>query len=176
MYIKLIWFLRYILYKTLFQKSFTGVIGYIGRPIYISGIKKVRIGSRFRIYPHCRIEVFKSGNLLIGKNVSIGQNLHLTCAKKIEIKDNTVVTCNVTITDITHEFTHLKIPRHKQKITASSTVIGENCFLGANVVINAGSKIGDNCTIGANSFVCGSFPSNSIIAGTPAKIINYHSF
>lgn len=62
------------------------------------------------------------------------------------------------------------------KDTESS--INQQPIVGDNVVIGSGAKllgdivIGDNVVIGANSVVLKSFPSNVIVAGVPAKIIN----
>ena len=49
--------------------------------------------------------------------------------------------------------------------------IGENVFIGANVIILKGSKIGNNCVIGAGAVVSGTFEDNTVIAGNPAKVI-----
>ena len=51
------------------------------------------------------------------------------------------------------------------------TKIGDNCFLGINSIILMGTEIGDNCIIGAGSVCTGKYPSNSVIAGNPAKVI-----
>lgn len=40
-----------------------------------------------------------------------------------------------------------------------------------NSTILPGTEIGDNCAVGAGSIVHGSFPSNCVIAGAPARII-----
>lgn len=49
--------------------------------------------------------------------------------------------------------------------------IGNNVFIGPNVVICGPVKIGDNCIIAANSFVDKSLREGIIVAGSPAKII-----
>ena len=49
--------------------------------------------------------------------------------------------------------------------------IGDNVFIGINSIILMGTTIGDNCIIGAGAVVKGNFPSNSVIAGNPAKVI-----
>ena len=51
-------------------------------------------------------------------------------------------------------------------------IIGNNCFIGVNVILLPGVRIGDNCIIGAGSVVKSDFPSNSVIAGVPAKVIS----
>ena len=49
--------------------------------------------------------------------------------------------------------------------------VGNNCFLGLGSTIMGGVIIGDNCIIGAGSIVTKNVPSNSVVAGVPAKVI-----
>src|SRR5690606_7624936 len=50
-------------------------------------------------------------------------------------------------------------------------VIGDNVTVGPNVVIIGSITIGDNVVIGAGSVVVKDVPSNSVIAGNPARVI-----
>ena len=49
--------------------------------------------------------------------------------------------------------------------------IGNNVFIGAESVILPGVTIGDNVVIGANSTVTHDVPTNTVVAGSPAKVI-----
>lgn len=49
--------------------------------------------------------------------------------------------------------------------------IGDNVFIGAESVILPGVTIGKNVIVGANSTVSHDIPDNSVVAGSPAKII-----
>jgi serine acetyltransferase len=49
--------------------------------------------------------------------------------------------------------------------------IGNNVCLGANVSIIGNITIGDNVIVGAGSVVVKDVPSNSVVAGNPAKVI-----
>lgn len=49
--------------------------------------------------------------------------------------------------------------------------IGNNVFVGAESVIMPGVSIGNNVIIGANSTITHDIPDNSVVAGSPAKVI-----
>ena len=49
-------------------------------------------------------------------------------------------------------------------------VIGDNCWIGANVTILPGVTIGSNTIIGAGSVVTKDIPSDVIAAGNPCKV------
>ena len=53
---------------------------------------------------------------------------------------------------------------------ASPVKIGNNVWIGGNVVILPGVTIGDNCTIGAGSVVTKDIPASSIAYGNPCKV------
>ena len=49
--------------------------------------------------------------------------------------------------------------------------VGDNCWFGGNVTVLPGVTIGDNCVIGANSLVTKDIPDNSLVVGSPAKVV-----
>ena len=49
--------------------------------------------------------------------------------------------------------------------------IGDNVFIGAETVVLPGVDIGSNVIIGANSTVTHNVPDNTVVAGSPAKVI-----
>lgn len=51
------------------------------------------------------------------------------------------------------------------------TYIGKNCVVGVRSIIMPGVTIGDSCVIAAYSVVTKDVPSNSIVAGNPARVI-----
>lgn len=50
--------------------------------------------------------------------------------------------------------------------------IGEDCWLGLNVVVMRGVTIGRGCVVGANSVVTRDLPPYSVAAGAPARVID----
>jgi len=49
--------------------------------------------------------------------------------------------------------------------------IGRNCFLASRSIILPGVHIGDEVIVGAGAIVTKDVPSNTIVAGNPAKVI-----
>lgn len=49
--------------------------------------------------------------------------------------------------------------------------IGNNCFIGARVIILPGTTIGDNVIIGSGAVVKGVIPPNSIVVGNPSRVV-----
>jgi len=88
----------------------------------------------------------------------------------ISIGDNSHITSGVTF--ITHDGGTLilrkKVP--DLEITAPIT-IGSNVYIGVNVILLPGTILGDNCIVGAGAVLKGNYPSGSVIAGIPGKVI-----
>jgi acetyltransferase-like isoleucine patch superfamily enzyme len=163
------WAIRTVIYSPFFGKL--GLPGYIGKPTFLMGIKKAFIGKRVRIFPHMRLEVHGEGQLVIHDNVVIGQNFHITCGDRVEIGSGTLITADVMVTDIDHDYSVINMSIVEQKNITSPTVIGENCFIGMGARIQAGTILGKQCIVGTNSVVRGEFPDYSVIVGIPARVV-----
>lgn len=149
----------------------------VKKPLKIEGKKYIKLGRCF-IEKNARIEAishygdkFFEPEIVIEDNVSIQQNLHLTCANKITISKGTSITPNVGIFDIIHPFNNILINPRDADIEVRSVFIGENCLIGMNSVILPGTRMGKHCIVGALSVVSGNFPDYSLIVGAPARII-----
>lgn len=92
--------------------------------------------------------------------ISFGAKLDKTYPKGIHIYDESYVASGAMI--FSHDYSrNIKI----------DTYVGRRCFIGANAIIMPGVTIGDEVVIGAGSVVTRDVPSNTIIAGNPARII-----
>ncbi len=169
---KLVWAVRLFCYSI-----FIGSVkfpGYLGKPMYLLGMKRIFLGRRVRFFPMARIEVFPEGRLVIGDNVAVAQSVHITCKRLITIGSGTCIAANVCITDIKHNYNDIEKNILAQTDEMSPTTIGENCFIGFGAVIDAGTTLGKGCIVGANAYLKGEYPAYSVIAAPPAKVIkNY---
>ena len=116
------------------------------------------------------------GSVLIGDNVWIGSN----CTVEKSQIDQTIIEDHVKIDDIVH-VGHNSIVKKDTQITAGSVIsgrakIGKGCWIAPNSVIDAGCEIGDGCIVGTASLVMSNFPKNSVIAGSPARLLRKTKF
>ena len=84
----------------------------------------------------------------------------------IHVGENTLVAGGVKI--LSHD--HCKRVNNNQPFLID-TFIGKNCFIAVGAIILPGVKIGDEVIVGAGAVVTKDVPSNTVVAGNPAKII-----
>ena len=90
----------------------------------------------------------------------------------VEIGSHCMLANGCFVTDANHRFDDPDKPVPWQGFTSKGpTRIGDNVWLGANVVVTSGVTIGERCVIGANSVVTQDIPPFSIAAGAPAKVL-----
>lgn len=108
----------------------------------------------------------------IGDGVFFNRHCSITCFDSIEIGNNTIFGENVRIFDHNHRFNLADIPVSGQGYTYEPVKIGNNCWIGSNVVILKGVTIGDNCVIGAGVVLNQSIESNSLVTAENRIKIN----
>ncbi|OTP06819.1 hypothetical protein A5844_002493 [Enterococcus sp. 10A9_DIV0425] len=106
-------------------------------------------------------------HILLGKDIFINQNVTFIDLGGITLEDRVLIGPNSQIITVNH----LTQPKKRRGLMTKPVIIKENAWLGANVTVLPGVTIGENAIVAANSTVTKDVPSNTIVAGTPAKII-----
>lgn len=172
--VKLIWALRAVLYNPFLKKI--GFGGYIGKPLFLSGTKRIAIGSRTRIFPGIRMEAIEDGSISIGSNTVIEQNAHIiSMGSALKIGNDVTIAPNVFISNVNHKHDNITLSVMDQGYSFHETEIGDSCFLGYGSVILPGTVLNKHCIVGANSVVKGVFPEYSVIVGSPAKVVKRYN-
>ncbi len=106
----------------------------------------------------------------IGRGTQIGDYCHITCATKLTIGQNILMTQGVLVTDSVHVYSDPQTPIIKQGLSSTPMSIGDGSWLGNHAAI-LGCSVGRNCVVGANAVVTRDVPDYCVVAGSPARII-----
>lgn len=108
-------------------------------------------------------------NIEIGENFYSNHNLVILDANKVEFGDNVFIAPNCGFYTAGHPLDYET--RNKGLEYAKPIKVGNNVWIGGNVVVLPGVTIGDNVVIGAGSVVVKDIPSNSVAVGNPCRVI-----
>ena len=108
-------------------------------------------------------------NIVLGKNVFINSNCYFMDGAKITVGDNVFIGPSCGFYTANHPLDYQT--RNQGIEQALPILIGNNVWLGGNVIVLPGVEIGDGCVIGAGSVVTKDIEANSIATGVPCKVI-----
>lgn len=121
-----------------------------------------------------RAEYLKKNNILksMGENCLYQPYKIPMDPQLIKIHNNVYIAANVTF--VTHDTSRNMLSNKYKKyysMNLGCIEIMDNVFVGLGAIILPNIKINENVIIAAGSVVTKSVPSNSVVAGNPAKII-----
>lgn len=128
----------------------TGVNVVINEGVRFRNVQKMKVGDDTEI----GVENFfqAGGGITLGKRVMLGPG--------------------VKIWSVNHNFDDPDKPISEQGYTNDEVVIGDGCWLGANVFVFPGVQLPEGCVVSAGSVVAKKrYPAYSILAGYPARVI-----
>lgn len=109
-------------------------------------------------------------SMQIGNNVFIGSNCEFNINESICIGDNTLIASGCRFVDHDHGTDTDELMR-KQPALKAAIRVGNDVWLGYNVVVLKGVIINDGAVIAAGSVVTKAVPSKEIWGGVPARKI-----
>ena len=133
---------------------------------------RLTIGNGTLLEPGCWITMSPDASIAIGEGTFLNRGTMLAATDRIEIGDHTMFANGCFIGDASHRYDDPDMPITWQGFTSKGpTRVGDNTWLGANVVVTSGVTIGERCVIGANSVVTRDIPAFSVAAGIPARVL-----
>lgn len=135
--------------KKIYRKLYAVFVGRINPSKYIE-----KIGVNF---PYGKVHIY--GRVAWGTEpwlITLGENVHITDGVKFINHDGGTLLYRKDIPDL--------------EITKSIT-IGNDVYIGNNVIILPGVNVGNNVVIGAGAIVTRDIPDNSVAVGVPARVI-----
>lgn len=116
------------------------------------------------------------GNIDVGSNLDIGEDCYIQALGGVTIGDNVLIGPGVKIWSVNHIYKDKEKLIREQGLTKKSVVIGNDVWIAANAFILPGVKLPDGIVVAAGSVVVADhFQPYSILAGNPAKTINFRN-
>ncbi|WP_068268453.1 sugar O-acetyltransferase [Caviibacter abscessus] len=126
-----------------------------------------KTGENFKIEPSFWCDY--GYNIELGENFYSNHNLVILDCAKVSFGANCFIAPNCSFYTASHPI-EVEL-RNKGLETAKPITVGNNVWIGGNVVVLPGVSIGDNTVIGAGSVVTRDIPSNVVAVGNPCKVI-----
>lgn len=112
-----------------------------------------------------------SPHITVGDNSELGQSCSIYGG--VTIGNDVLMGPGVRLITRNHVFSDLSSPIRTQGEVFSKITIGDDVWIGANVIVLPGVEIGDHSIIAAGSIVTKSVPAYSIAGGNPARVIRH---
>jgi acetyltransferase-like isoleucine patch superfamily enzyme len=111
--------------------------------------------------------------LKVGDHSNIGPYCFVGCSGRIEIGDSVLMGPRVSLIAENHNYGRIDVPMKAQGVTREAIVIEDDCWLGADSVILAGTHIGRSAIVAAGAVVNKEVPQYAIVGGVPARVIGW---
>lgn len=165
---------------------------------WLDGLTMERMENKKKIYEYNRCQPDESAKIddlirdILGKagiHINIEAPFHCDYGKNIEVGDYFFANYNCIILDVGKVTigNNVQFAPNVSLYTAGHPIhpdsrnsgyeygigitIGNNVWLGGNVVVNPGVHIGNNVVVGSGSVVTKDIPDNMIAVGNPCKVI-----
>jgi acetyltransferase-like isoleucine patch superfamily enzyme len=133
---------------------------------------RLQIGPDVLLEPGVWITAPDQARVSIGRGTFLNMGVMIASERLVEIGEHCMLANGCFISDASHRYDDPHRPVTWQGFQSKGpTQIGDNCWLGANVVITSGVTVGERCVIGANSVVTADVAPFTVAAGVPARAI-----
>ena len=124
---------------------------------------QITLGENFRVRRAFNVTLKRNGHLDIGNDVSFNNGCSINVLGKVSIGNHVMIGEGVKIYDHNHRFRKCAKTFDAQDLSIGSVHIGNNCWIGSNVVVLKDSYISDNCVVGAGCVVSGYIPEWTLL-------------
>lgn len=144
------------------------------RPVVVTWPHQVSIGNDCMVEQGCIFKfdgIWQPGpSIRLGNHVFVGAGTEFNIKHGISIGDDALIASGCRFVDHDHGM-QLDQPMRMQQCAEAPISIGNDVWIGANVVVLRGVEIGDGAVVGAGAVVRESIPPRAIAAGVPARVI-----
>ncbi len=155
------------------KRIFLGNRVFVGQYSYLDGgTSFLRLGDDVHLARFCTLRAGEQG-VTLRHGASINIRCFLDGNGGVEIGADTLLSPGVQVISGNHVFDNPKVPIRFQGTAYGKVSIGEDCWLGTNVVVVPGVTIGRGSVVGAGAVVTKDIPEFSVALGVPAKVVGH---
>ncbi|MFI8565508.1 acyltransferase [Rhodococcus sp. NPDC078407] len=171
---------------------------YFGRRVVVKASENLRLGSAVSIGSDVLLDALGGSGITLSENATVDSHSQLRVSGVIrnsgtgiiigsrsaigayncimgqggvQIGDDVLLGPNVTILSENHNFEASDVPIRLQGESRQRTVIEDDVWIGAGVVVLAGTHIGRGSVIAAGAVVRENVIAGTIVGGVPARLI-----
>ncbi|WP_165815223.1 sugar O-acetyltransferase [Levilactobacillus bambusae] len=111
--------------------------------------------------------------LTVGPGTFFNTGLQILSAGQVTIGSNCFIGPNCQLYTPNHHPSDKLLRRDGWQYDLPIT-IGDDCWFGGSVIVLPGVTLGDNVVVGAGSVITKDVPSDTVVAGNPARPIQHH--
>lgn len=142
-----------------------------GAVLYARGNEgSIRIGARARIR-HGAMLLPYGGFVHLGDDCSVNPYTILYGHGGLSIGNSVRIAAHTVMIPANHGFDDMAVPIREQELTKRGISIGDNVWVGSNVVVLDGCRIGTGSVIAAGAVVSGDVPPGVVVGGVPARVL-----
>ncbi|NEA99366.1 acyltransferase [Streptomyces sp. SID13726] len=125
---------------------------------------RLRLGNDSYIAAHAYV----TGDLTTGTDCTL--NPFTTVRGTVALGNGVRIGAHTSLLGFNHTISP-DLPVFRQPLTSRGIRIGDDVWIGSNVVVVDGVTVGDHCVIGAGAVVTKDLPAWSVAAGNPARVL-----
>lgn len=164
---KILNYFKFHLYKVIYSTDLiSGSRIIFGSNFIISLVRnssKIILGDNVVFRSNVSLRLNQNAVVQIGDNVFFNNSCSINCLNNISIGSNCQFGEDVKFYDHNHNYRDKSRLINEQGYSIGSIVVGNNCWIGSNVVILKDVEIGDNVVIGAGCIIYKSIPANTVV-------------
>ncbi|MEB7722865.1 acyltransferase [Staphylococcus equorum] len=159
-------FILYILYDI--SSNFENKVAILFRFLFLKKFSK-KCGEN--VFIGSRVVLKNINELSLGNNISIHSGSYIDASGHITIEDDVSIAAHVCLYSFNHTWANTQLPIKYNPVEYGEIVIKNDVWIGTKSVVLAGVHVNRRSVIAAGSVVNKNVQENTLVAGTPAKII-----